>query len=586
MCNIKKKIHLSRREALALMGAAGAAPIAMNSAMDVIIGSMVDGLFRKAQAQTTTTPPRNLVHLDLGGGAPRYYWDLPLADPYQAGQTYAPNPMVKTNFKNIGGTSYDAQQMEYQVVPVTRAGVTLHMPYLWSLTIPTANNGPWILPHDLLTNMLIVRGVNLKVDGHSLNGRRQLRPLNSRPSIDGMVVDGVSTPIPAVSFNGHTGFRSGKGIGRASDYATSNGLNNIMSPFNRSKDPTTGSAYMSRRMALDAAISRSLAGLRAYADSANPGAGSLFDVRNTAEAFMRKGYVNIAGYFPGAEAKYQALIDRIAQSPMIGINDKAIPSSTLTPAGGIHPGSPQASVHEGYAVMSDYSKMIQYNVGGLRSSLGRSQNGLAAKFAAAEYMLVNGYSSSVSLGDEGPTELNIGNLMDRDVPTLLTSKPSYQVKHDQHFVGSVVALIATSFYFRCLSACLYEFIQTLKAAGLFDETVIQFGGEFGRDPNGTDGGSQHGWMSTSNSFFSGAIKQPLVVGNTVAQVGGKTPGSWGKAAPTVVGSSVAQELTLGHLTSTAAELLRVSPIMTNNETVVKEAPSGGLVLNADKAKGT
>jgi len=557
---------MTRRESLAVMGGASLAPFIVDP-INALLGGLVDGIIRKAQAATTpyALPPRNFVHINLGGGAPRWLWDLPLRG-YDVNAPIQPNAMVSTRFRDVG-PQYSGQAMDYVTVPVTRGGVTLHMPYMWSLGVPRPGGGQAPMA-DLIANMMVIRGVDLGVDGHGVNSYKQLRPVNSAPSITGMVADASPAPVPAVGLSGgaYGSYRSKRGIGQT-EASGSGALSTILDPFDRQGDGITGTPFLSRRQALDEAMRRASGALRNFARSSNPGAENLFDMRDAAENTIRVGVGNLSAIYNGLFAKYDDLIRRCAIATIPGINDKAIPWSSMIMTPGV--GTLQTSFHEGYCRNPDLRTIITPNT---------QLPGLAAGFAVAEYLLTQRYSSSVLFGNGIVSGIDFQDTWSRGTPGTPDMPDPFLasggIGHDQHFCGSVNSLLSTTFLYHSLSACLYEFIGVLKAAGVFDETVIQVGGEFGRDPAGNQKGSDHGWQAMSTSLFSGAIRKPLIVGNTKPYpVNSSTPGSWGAAGLTLV-DGVSQALTLGHMTSTVAHLLRVQPLLSNNSTLVVEDASG------------
>src|SRR4051794_27536616 len=105
---MKKLSHLSRRQAVAMMGACGLTP-ALWDPMKILMNGLVDGIIAKAQADTGTVAPRNFVYVNMSGGPPRWYWDLPLI-PY-GNPGFLANPGVATRFigagLNAGAASYE-----------------------------------------------------------------------------------------------------------------------------------------------------------------------------------------------------------------------------------------------------------------------------------------------------------------------------------------------------------------------------------------------------------------------------------------------------------------------------------------------
>jgi hypothetical protein len=118
---------------------------------------------------------------------------------------------------------------------------------------------------------------------------------------------------------------------------------------------------------------------------------------------------------------------------------------------------------------------------------------------------------------------------------------------------------------RAVYACMYELIQQLQNHNLFNNTVIQLGGEFGRCPrvethNGVKyaAGSDHAGNASAMLLFSGKLPYFQVTGNCFNQGVGinpaNYPGSYGTAAgfgPNGSGDSIKFE----HVNKTIASLL-------------------------------
>jgi hypothetical protein len=556
----------TRRQALGMIGSAALAPVLFDP-VRVLLNGLVDGILAKAQAVAAGVPPRRYVYVGLPGGKARWAFDQPLV-PY-SGSAVMRNPHVVTRFQD-GGSKAGAPV--YATVPVTRNGVTLHMPHLWGSTIPVAGGGT-VPMADLLTNMLIIRGVNMAQDGHATNFYKQTRPVNSAPSLDGRVADHSSAPVPAVGMPGGSAevFKSEKGIGLVYTddlWLYGNPLSKILAPFDAAPDAVP-SGFMSRRLAMETAVNQAMASLATEASQRMPGSENLYSLRNTAEQALKNGIGDVLGAYTRLRDKYQAIARATVALAMPGITDKPAYLTDLATynAGKIN----QTILSPGsyYVRNPDLTTLI-----GATTMI----NGLAESLAVAEYLILQGYSTSVSMGGGGIQGVRMIDYRESSNPgvSLGDSNEGYWYT-DEHGGGSVTGMILNSLHFRVLAACLYEFVQALKRAGLFNETVIQISSEFGRTPRKDESGSDHGWMAQSTSLISGVITRPTVLGNVRVDgsaYGGDNPGSWGAAALTMV-ENVPQELTIGHMTSTVAELLRVEPIMPNNKTLVTE--SGGAI---------
>lgn len=556
----KNKTKFKRRSFL--LGGGSGLLAQGTSVGQTLVHSLVLGLVNKAQAQSVTVNPRNYVFLGMPGGPPRWFFDGPL-DPFNSGN-YMSNPHVGTRFANNGGRAGD---VVHETTPITQNGVTLHMPYLWRNTIPTSS-GAEVPMGRLMSNMLMMRGISMEADGHDNNYRKQMRPLNSSPSLDGQVADRSTRSVPAVLLGPNVpqdSYLSAKGIGAKNVGQFYDPLSRVLEPFMQGND-NPNSAFQSRRIAMENAISQALTQLGAYAQSNNPGAENLFSLRNSAETLLRSSFGNLEVEYNQRYNKYNNLIiacrQKAINQQILGVTDLPIGPGDFTNI------TRQAQINDGQFVYNnDYRSLISAN---------SSINYLAESLAVAEFLLVRGYSSSIVCGFGGVSNFLVDQLRSAGNPNGVATGSNMVWDMDEHFGGSHLSIIANGFMFLAIAACLNEFIETLKANNLFNETVIQLGSEMSRLPRADQSGSDHGWAGNAISVFSGAVDRPLVLGNcyvdarnhsTIGQ--DQNRGSWGIGAPTLV-DGVEQLLTIGHATSTVAHLLRVQPILPNNGSLVRE----------------
>jgi hypothetical protein len=571
------KINPTRRQFLALMNSFAVAAPSMLTPTRVLMAGLIDGICQKAMAQTAVVKPRNYVYIYLGGGPPRWCFDLPL-NPYNNSQVVA-NPHILTRFQS--GTT-KAGPAIYQTVPVTRNGVTLQMPYLWSCQIPTSG-GSFVPMADLMSNMLMMRGVNMGQDGHASNTQRQTRPLMSEPSLDGAVADMATTPLPSVNLQGGPGgvYRSRKGIGQVSSgqfYSTSNPIGKILAPFDRKNDGLT-TGYLSRRDSLELSINAALSALGKIASSSMPGAENLYSMRSDAEKLLKTGFGDLKAEYFALYQKYAKLVSTCATSKIPGVSDKPVLYADLpmlNTKGIMNQTILSGGSEKTFCTNPDLTTLIQTNT---------VVDNLAENFAVAEYLIKNKYTTSVGLGLGGVNNLAfLDRRNETDVTASLGDNLQGHWGGDEHVGGSINSLLVNSFMYRSLAACLYEFVSVLKANGLFNETVIHIGSEFSRDPDADQKGSQHGWMAAVTSVISGAIDRPMVLGNVRIDdtPGTSAPGTFGGAAPVRV-DNVEQELTIGHATSTVCELLRIKTPLPNNGSLISVG-SGGISPTIEYAR--
>lgn len=152
---------------------------------------------------------------------------------------------------------------------------------------------------------------------------------------------------------------------------------------------------------------------------------------------------------------------------------------------------------------------------------------------------------------------------------------------DEHGTGVMVSLILNARWCTAFSACLLELFDRLRAAQIFDDTVLEVAGEFGRSGLPDGSGSDHGWPGKISTYFCGRIRGPLVVGNVYAtpppDAGfGEYHGTWGFGAPV---DGVRATLSLNHELATLATMLGV-PSPTNASPSVVSLDDSGFILPA------
>ncbi len=553
--------------------------VAAKGPLNVLISSLVEEIWQAARAEGRTKP-RNYLHLNLPGGPCRWFFDLPLL-PYSNSGELISDPQIVTRI-NVEG------QPEYHTAPITVKDVTLNMPTLWSSEIPTPS-GAWIPMAKLLENMIMIRGVNMQADGHPPNNFKQVRPVQGMPSLTGLVADASDKPIPAVGGSRATPYsvyKSGKGIGQVvvpDFHSETNPLAKILGAFDAKGDKLP-EGFVSRRQALSGALDQAMVSLGNYAKSSEPGAENLFALRSRAEKLVRQGLGDLETAYGSLLQKYKGLIEQCKTRNVVGVNDQPILGSAF----------PRLASR---TVMAGSGRVIVNNADLRDLITGDSRiDELAEGCAVAEYLLLQGYSSTVLWGPSGVDGMDFHDLatVETDAGGNETGQTSLGIPqivgnmvNDEHFSGNAISLVGNSFLFRAIAACLYELISVLKGAGLFSETVIQIGAEFSRIPRKDFGGSEHGWMANCTSLFSGAVNKPMVLGNIASDgsdgVFNPRKTTWGKSAPVEVDGAV-QILTIGHSTSTIAQLLHVAPPLPSNGTLIFENPSTGLFPTIELAK--
>ncbi len=535
--------HLNRRKFLQSLGHVGASALAIDP-FTRALNAMLEGMISKAYAAETGIQPRNFVHLYLNGGPARWAFDLPL-DPRNAGNIYPEKAYTTTN---ASGNPI------YQTAMVTAGGKTYQMPQMWSKQVPRPN-GSWANMSDLLSNMLIVRGINMGGGEHSIS-HRLLRTVTDVPSLDGVVADYSNAVMPAYMLGDAPGTYksvSGKALLRPS--GSGNRLQQVMSPYINSNDGIAG-AFNQRILSLDSDVQATLASLRNYASSSRPGAEALYSDRKNAEDLIRAGVGDLVSTWNTLFGKYNALLTQAVANI-----SKVLPNPVNNDG------------------LGRFGKFLPH-ANDLRNTLAPvAIFELAEHLAITEFLLTRGLTSTIKikinttkLDLQGYTEYS-GEDLGTSNPKNVTTTKRFEYPGDDHYGRPNIALVATSAMYYQIATGLYELAQSLKAANIYQNTVIQIASEFSRQPRRDDMGSDHASDAGQLTLISGAIKQPLILGNIKRGKLMKDDfygGTLGKAATVEHEGSSKTVLKWEHALSTTAELLRVPSPVSNFHPVAKE----------------
>ncbi len=617
-----KNWRISRRESLKLMG--GAALLSNLNPLRMLIEALADGFIRKAYGEDSAVSslPRNLVNIGIFGAPPRWYWDLPLF-PYSWDGSQTPgNLHVATQFSSAvgAGTAIDPSRYSNASYGIHRfSGIAL--PHLWSASIPTtASSTSTVAMTQLAQNMVILRGIRQVGDGHDFLHGKFLRPDSSGPSVHGNVADGSDRYLPAVQLvisglDFSQSFSSRMGTALANGTIGQSPLDTLLSPFRRTTaNPFGGSgtALVTRREAIEAAMNEALELIAEVAQSGTPGAEAIYQARSNAETFIREGLEDFSSSFPDIRVKYMNLIRRCADwsstggnGIIAGLTDKHI--STYSGDDPLIHRYNQSNFNGGTLIKgtnaadADLRNLIRakstaYTTADAAFSTDTTySNGMHEVFAVIEYLLKNGYSSSISTALFGVTNVavdhasysgftyNTVNSTTEGSP--LTAKRGASSIHsfDEHAApagGRNVSLLLDSLFFFQLSTCIYE-LKSAIGSTIYENTVIQVSSEFSRAPHSAGWGSEHAPYAGVSSLFSGAIDSPIVVGNTTLHplyTSTSSPyyGYWGVGGKTTISGSEGH-LVAAHVASTLAHLLRVESPTPNSPSLLTE--SGGSVAS-------
>jgi hypothetical protein len=565
-----------------------------------VLKLVIDKTIQKAEASTAALNSRNYVLFTITGGLPRWLWDDPIT-PNGSGDAFLANNMVKTNFKSGGALGFEAEYSTYSTHGY-------EMPYLWGLRVPSAAGGTRPID-DLLTNCLMIRGVNMEADNHAGGNMKLTMPVQGMFSLSGLSADSGKGLIPAITIkNSLSGasnaYRSAKGTGNYSiPDSDTNFLTSLFAAFQAANANTSFRNSTLVKEKVDAAIDI----LQNYANNNDHATDPVFRDRKKAEELFRGSLVGLsAGSFDTLVEKYNTMLDQIISNAKNGL----IPGITSIPIPGIQfplevPGVNKKLIKFGRDLSDTQLNGNIYNFEGylvgnpdVKSMFETATLKKMAKvFALAEFVLVNRLTNSLvcdmldplenlnltnsptctslSTTVDGMTTTNTSSTTIFDIPSASNFKNAKRaLRNDSHAVGQVVNIMGFSVQYLGLSACLLELIDQLKATrystdtsdtrSIFDETVIQFGSDFDRLPDDTGAGSQHGWQGNSFTYFCGGIKSFKLVGNLYNGVNYPYGGTWGKGAPVAgVGQGGAAALIRPiHCANSICTLLRINSIST------------------------
>ncbi|WP_408099031.1 hypothetical protein ACJVC5_08950 [Peredibacter sp. HCB2-198] len=556
MSSDKKKFELDRRTLLKniLVGTG----VVASTPFDMFLTNMMVNFLQAGTAHAAGENPAfqdfKYISLVLAGGAPRYYWDLPIQP--NGNDAIVANPMVVNKFVNSNGNI----SAEYATAKVG----SYYMPHVWSGNLATTAG---VAPMSLLgQNMMIMRGLDLQIDSHPIDRERQVAPVPGGISLSGLVADHASTPIPAVGRGGGGGYYRGeKGVAYV-ELAGTNPLTVALSPFS-----PIGSMKTINNGQVEMAIDNALKRMSALSADKNKFLPSTFATRFNAKKMMMKSFGNLQATYTSLVTKYTGLINRSFEAQgglsLQGVDNIAVPALGTGPF----------RVTEGEYLTGDDIRTL--------TDIKTTIVELAESMAVAEFMITQGLSSSVNV-----VASDFNNVFYQSAynPTSKVTRTSVRGRHgmDVHFTGSYAAVVLFSRYYRAVSSCLYELIAQLKSVqtgygqNLFDRTVMTVTSEFNRIPRVDGSGADHGWQGSNFTLLSGMVNNLTVVGNVKTNVGNR--GTWGLAGP--LDELNGREAIIGNAASTVSALVEVQTPTPNDQSFVYKDSKGKAQLSIKSLK--
>ncbi|MAW07211.1 MAG: hypothetical protein CME61_02895 [Halobacteriovoraceae bacterium] len=468
----------------------------------------------------------NYVGINLHGGPNRWLWDLPLhVSSGQNNLTY--NQCVITKFGNPGGPlgRYEC---------VNKNGVLL--PSIWDSNINIDGviepADGWVPMDSLSQNCLFIRGVVLPNGAHEGFWHNLITSVGS-PGIHTFPQgqSGYNRPLDCVqmstSVSGTYPYNP-KGDGSSFNIVYNhdqNPVNKILTPFNFDRS-TLHSPFGANQnnlprgfesnnlegenVEVKSKINLALESLEQAAREINKKSGKLFvDHRRAKEQFIRL-TDSILDEYSERRSLYLNIISSNIRPPP----DQYIPNveGVHTSRGGDH------------AKLYQYQDKLCIAPGVNLDSIFASAhiNSMAGSMAFIETLLKNDLTCSVVTGIGSMFDLSALNSAGHDV--------TFKLNNDSHFVGSALALIGFSKYYRCLSGCLHALRSSLASSGMWNKTIVHIHGDFNRAPR-TDGyGTDHGPSGSNVLLMSGLIDQCRVIGSTYINCPERLRYDWGIAA--------------------------------------------------------
>lgn len=527
---------ISRRRFLGYLTSAPLLGLSTSPAI-ALFTSILSGESQKAWAAELGVSARRLILIHHGGGP-----DVSMADlfftPYSTAG-FNPNPFLATQFGNVGG-----RYTQPAYVTHTIKGIQAPTAYTHMLPAPGGGLRP---ASDLLDGLLAVQGLDTRNAGHDASTMWAHRSPGAKQSTAALAGDPSNTPFAALNL-GTTGYSYASSKGKSSVSIGTGGdrITNLLSPFAK-----VGSAgFQSKKSTLAPAFNALLPQLDDLARGGHIGAQSLVQNRDSALALVETNFTGIAAQWTALLAKYQNLVTRAIfdpSNPLAGFTDLPVGAGGSGPA-----------PHYQMDGNANYPLHLASDVRLAITAAGNVGN-LAAHYALTEYVLLNNLTRSVAFSLGG-----IGGLVN---PQNMAG--GFNMGNDQHTSGWVPRLLFGLLRWRACSACLLELISQLKAANMWNDTVIRDGGEFPRNPTVDGSGADHGFQGARYSFYSGAFNGPVVVGKLTSNDGRL---AWGRGR---VAPELGRQANLVDVAILTAHLLGVQAPFTS-ETPIVTLTSNGL----------
>ncbi len=524
------------------------------------IATLLNSVYSRAFAQSVVPTIKlnengyRYVFVSLSGAPPRWMFDM-LPTPNGSSDSYMAGGFG--NAFDISGTSVTAVNRTFQYS--YGSGKKLYLPPVWGYS-PAGVDFTSILPHTFF-----IRGMDMEINDHAISNARQVAPITNGKSIHGVIADQMGSPVASVNNNALSGgaFRSEKGLGTVtvSIGATTNPIGILTAPF---KSILATNSYRAEN--IKPVVDQFLDRLDSYATAHRIPQSSLRSAQDAADDLIRLNIDQLTSTWDTYLNRYETVVNASLQpnkGELPGVYDKAIPTSEGGNKYKYDINQPTKVIN-----LSDARDMLTGGVNKLE---------IARYFALTEFLLTTGISSTVDINVAGTVLNNATVSSDLQTKSFILA--------DQHGVGIVPSILATTIFYRGLLSALTELVTALKNKQLFKKTIIHVSSEFNRNPRADNSGSDHGVGGGSATLISGMLNEVDFVGNILtAGSGTGSPGTWGHAANWTFEDGVKRPIKVNDVARTITSMTNSADIVSNGYALLK--PSGAGLWIAKKSGGS
>ncbi len=487
----------------------------LNSLMETILGANI--------AQASSNRGLFYLNIQMPGAAPRWYFDQPL-NPYNVA-TDVISGNFGTELAKSGGTARPilaGKKIEF-------GGEEVFLPPVWNLK----SDATGVEFKDILNDTMMIRGINMEINSHTVNRTRIVRPVASSPSIHGLLADKSELPIAASGLEGtfaSQAFKSQKGTSIV-QVNRANPIPGLIAAFQEN---------ITKENELNPTTKQIVEALDRYASSRNfSSLGAEKQQMAAYDMFTRK-LDTFNKRWNDLYAKYRNIISKEIRAPF----------PNVTNIGNTSDESVFYNVDTNRPVKESFDSTIQAST---------HINQTAQAFAFAEFALTEKISSSVTV--------------DVSTQVMQSVKGFGNVTCDQHRVGSCTSVFYSSLFYRSFLGCLTELRTALTQAGIYDRTLIHIMSEFSRTPKSDGSGSDHGFLGGSATLISGMITTPGLIGNIGTQstnslTRSRYPGTWGEGAPFFSGED--RTMVNDDIVNTVCNILDVPQIAVKGQSLISQ----------------